>query len=117
MDGTEDGGDARQKLLIALGARLERCEHEVAHAAVDWLEVTAATSAPEELREGFRIFALGECWRRERLRLLYWEVRNGVEDVRDRLVLFLALDACDPKQIPSFREWLDARHPPATIRG
>lgn len=110
-----DEKEGRDKLLMALGARLERCEHEVAHAAVDWLEVTCAPAAPAELREGFRVRALGECWRRERLRHLYWEVRTGVEDVRDRLVLYLALDVCDPKQIPSFRDWLDARRAPATL--
>lgn len=110
--------DAARLLLISIEARLERSEHEVGHAAVEWLEVCTAPAAPAELREGFRVRAYGEIWRRERLRHLAAEVRAGTFPVQDRTLYFVALDACDPRHIPSFREWMAERAPagePATL--
>lgn len=110
--------DEARKLLVAIEARLERSEHEVGQAAVEWLEVCTAPAAPHSLREGFRVRACGEVWRREKLRALAAEVRAGTFPVADRAVYFLALDACEPRRIPSFLEWLAERAPadgPATL--
>lgn len=101
--------EERQKLLIAVEARLERCAHEIGHAAVEWLEVSAAEAATSKLRESFRTRALGEAWRRERLRALAVEIKAGIGEVREQTVLFLALDTVDPPNVPSFVEWMAAR--------
>jgi hypothetical protein len=100
--------DGKTKLLAAIAWRLERLEHEVERAAIDWLEVYAAPASHLELRERFLKSAMGEVWRREKLRELNADVRamepEG-DDVRSATIYFLALDDCDPKQVPSFLEW------------
>ncbi len=103
--------EAKRQLEAALAQRLERLEHEVARRATDWLEVFAAPSSYPELRRNFLDRALGEVWRREQLRALSADVRQMGDDVdvRARAVYFLALDSCDPRLVPSFREWLAAR--------
>lgn len=100
----------KAELLVALRARLERSERDLARAAVAWLEV-AGTADEEEQRARARV-ALGELWRRERLAMLHCEVmhKGPDDDYRYPAVYFVALDGCDPEAVPSFREWLSARH-------
>lgn len=112
------GEPTKQELLIAIQARLERAEHELAHAAVEWLEVHEASGTSKETVETFRVRALGEVWRRRKLRELYHEVLSDADvSLLDRMVYLMALDSCDPPLIPSFRDWLAERSPPATMSG
>lgn len=104
----------KPELLQGIEARLERSDRHLSKAAVVWLEIVAAGPRARELQPQARLKALGEYWRREQLRKLYAEVRilaDG-DDLRDRYVMFFALDACDPPQIPSFRDWLGERVSP-----
>lgn len=103
--------ESKAALVIALNARLERCERDLSKAAVAWLEV-AGTKQTDEADARARI-ALGELWRRERLSMLACEVMHSAKDADWRYpsVYFLALDGCDPEAVPSFREWLLARKP------
>lgn len=96
-------------LIVALRARLERSDRDLAKAAVAWLEVHGRGDVEEQRA---RVRALGELWRRERLATLHCEViyKGPDEDFRDPAVLLLALDECDPEAVPSFREWLSERN-------
>lgn len=98
-------------LLVALRARLERSERDLARAAIAWLETAGTGDEPEEQKRSRA--ALGELWRRERLASLHCEVvRYGPNaDIRYASVYFLALDQCDPEAVPSFHEWLSERNP------
>lgn len=112
------GEPTKHELLIAIHARLERAEHELAHAAIEWLEIAGSKEASKDTVESFRVRALGEYWRRSKLRELYHEVRaDAFESLLDRTVYLMALDSCDPPMIPSFRDWLAERSPPATMIG
>ena len=97
-------------LIVALNARLERCERDLSKAAIAWLEVAGTGDAEEESARA-RV-ALGELWRRERLLMLHCEIvhKSSEEDYRYPSVYFLALDGCEPDAVPSFREWLSARN-------
>lgn len=109
----------KPELLKGIEARLERADRHLSKAAVVWLEIVAAGDRAKDLRPQAQLKALGEYWRRDQLRRLWAEVRAMPEneDFRDRLVMFFALDACDPPTIPSFKEWLGERQssppPPA----
>lgn len=101
--------ETKAALLVALNARIERVERDLASAAVAWLEV-AGSGKPEEQKRSTR--ALGELWRRERLLSLHCEIvhqKGNAEDYRYPSVYFLALDKCEPESVPSFREWLTKR--------
>lgn len=106
---------ARQQLIATMAERLERSEHAVAHAALDYLEIYSAPGSLASLRKAFLDRAMAEVWRREKLRDLMTEVRVAEgEDVRQSLVYFFALDMCEPGEISSFREWLEERTEPET---
>jgi hypothetical protein len=97
----------KAELLTAISARLERSERHVAKASVAWAELVAG-GASFEARQQARLNALGEIWRRGKLRDLWSDVRvSHTADLREHLVLFLALDAVKPVDVPSFHEWLD----------
>lgn len=109
----------KQGLLVAVGARLEQAEHELAHSAIAYFDVVAAPSPDAELRDRYLALALGEAWRREKLRDLLREVRgmeDGTSAMKGAWVLFFALDSCEPVLIPSFIEWQRERLQPASHR-
>lgn len=101
----------KKALIVALNARIERVERDLARAAIAWLEVADTGQAEEETARSRK--ALGELWRRERLLVLKSEVmcKSKKEDDSQPTVYFLALDGCEPEAVPSFREWLSARKP------
>lgn len=94
---------SRPELLMAVAARLEQADAEVAERARGFL------GSPPEDRERARVEALAEIWRRDKLRTLRQEIVAQVKGTDEGAVMLFALDAVDPLKVPSFQEWLEER--------
>lgn len=100
--------ETKPQLMTALRARLERCQYEVAAAAVAFL-MAITSGEPKSAQEEKRKIALGECWRRNQLVALGCTAMHMApeHDLQELAVFFLGLAECDPITVPSCQEWME----------